>query len=102
MEEDLRICTVRPVNDSDRRFCFEVISPTKYVLYKFDYKNSFIYNVSRCRSHILQADSAEILHQWISALHKGIGAAINCGQLSKLDQLTPVGSLPGASNYKKM
>lgn len=29
MEEDLRICTVRPVNDSDRRFCFEVISPTK-------------------------------------------------------------------------
>lgn len=29
MEEDLRICTVRPVNDSDRRFCFEVISPLK-------------------------------------------------------------------------
>lgn len=29
MEEDLRICTVRPANDSDRRFCFEVISPTK-------------------------------------------------------------------------
>ncbi len=55
-----------------------------------------------CRSHILQADSAEILHQWISALHKGIGAAINCGQLNKLDQLTPVGSLPGASNFKKM
>lgn len=29
MEDDLRICTVRPVNDSDRRFCFEVISPMK-------------------------------------------------------------------------
>lgn len=29
MEEDLRICTVRPINDSDRRFCFEVISPMK-------------------------------------------------------------------------
>lgn len=82
MEEDLRICTVRPVNDSDRRFCFEVISPTK--------------------SHILQADSSDILQQWITALHKGIGAAINCGQLSKLDQLTPVGALPGASNFKKM
>lgn len=57
------------------------------------------------RSHILQADSAEILHQWISALHKGIGAAINCGQLSKLDQSTPGSlgsSLPGASNFKKM
>lgn len=29
MEADLRICTVRPVNDSDRRFCFEIISPLK-------------------------------------------------------------------------
>lgn len=29
MEEDLRICTVRPVSEGDRRFCFEVISPTK-------------------------------------------------------------------------
>ena len=29
MEEDLRICMVRPLNDIDRRFCFEVISPTK-------------------------------------------------------------------------
>ncbi|XP_017461526.1 PREDICTED: arf-GAP with coiled-coil, ANK repeat and PH domain-containing protein 2 isoform X2 [Rhagoletis zephyria] len=56
MEEDLRICTVRPVNDGDRRFCFEVISPTK--------------------SHILQADSADMLSLWISALQKSIGAAI--------------------------
>ncbi|KAM7363974.1 centaurin beta 1A isoform 1-T1 [Cochliomyia hominivorax] len=56
MEEDLRICTVRPVNDGDRRFCFEVISPTK--------------------SHILQADSADMLAMWISALQKSIGAAI--------------------------
>ncbi|KAG4078434.1 hypothetical protein HA402_007385 [Bradysia odoriphaga] len=73
MEEDLRICTVRPVNDSDRRFCFEVISPTK--------------------SHILQADSAEILHHWISALHKGIGAAINLKETSHnypVPNLTPV------------
>lgn len=29
MEEDLRLCTVRLLPDSDRRFCFEVISPTK-------------------------------------------------------------------------
>uniref|UniRef100_A0A1A9W837 Arf-GAP with coiled-coil, ANK repeat and PH domain-containing protein 2 n=1 Tax=Glossina brevipalpis TaxID=37001 RepID=A0A1A9W837_9MUSC len=56
MEEDLRICTVRPVNDGDRRFCFEVISPAK--------------------SHILQADSADMLAMWISALQKSIGAAI--------------------------
>lgn len=58
MEEDLRICTVRPANDSDRRFCFEVISPTK--------------------SHTLQADSADMLSTWMMALHRGIGAAIQC------------------------
>lgn len=31
MEEDLKLCTVRPMpNDFDRRFCFEILSPTKY------------------------------------------------------------------------
>jgi Arf-GAP/coiled-coil/ANK repeat/PH domain-containing protein len=29
MEEDLRLCTVKPVLEGDRRFCFEVLSPTK-------------------------------------------------------------------------
>lgn len=29
MEEDLRLCTVKPVVDCDRRNCFEVLSPTK-------------------------------------------------------------------------
>ena len=29
IEEDLRICLVRPLTDIDRRFCFEIISPTK-------------------------------------------------------------------------
>ena len=29
MEENLRICLVRPLTDIDRRFCFEIISPTK-------------------------------------------------------------------------
>ncbi|XP_055608565.1 arf-GAP with coiled-coil, ANK repeat and PH domain-containing protein 1 [Uranotaenia lowii] len=56
MEEDLRLCTVRLLSDSDRRFCFEVISPTK--------------------SHILQADSEAMLNAWIKALHKGIDSAI--------------------------
>eukprot|EP00106_Octopus_bimaculoides_P014605 XP_014782047.1 PREDICTED: arf-GAP with coiled-coil, ANK repeat and PH domain-containing protein 2-like [Octopus bimaculoides] len=27
MEEDLRLCTVKPVYEIDRRFCFEVVSP---------------------------------------------------------------------------
>ncbi|XP_058818210.1 arf-GAP with coiled-coil, ANK repeat and PH domain-containing protein 2 [Topomyia yanbarensis] len=56
MEEDLRLCTVRLLSDSDRRFCFEVISPTK--------------------SHILQADSEAMLHAWFKALQKGIDSAI--------------------------
>lgn len=30
MEDDLRLCTVKPVIDGERRFCFEVLSPSKY------------------------------------------------------------------------
>ncbi|XP_075237326.1 centaurin beta 1A isoform X2 [Lycorma delicatula] len=56
MEEDLRLCSVKPVQDAERRFCFEVLSPTK--------------------SHMLQADSEEMYHAWVSALQQGIGAAI--------------------------
>ncbi|XP_050084590.1 arf-GAP with coiled-coil, ANK repeat and PH domain-containing protein 2 [Anopheles aquasalis] len=56
MEEDLRICTVRQLADSDRRFCFEVISPTK--------------------THILQADSEAMMNAWIKALQIGIDSAI--------------------------
>ncbi|XP_053678347.1 arf-GAP with coiled-coil, ANK repeat and PH domain-containing protein 2, partial [Anopheles nili] len=56
MEEDLRLCSVRPLADSDRRYCFEVISPTK--------------------SHILQADSEAMMNAWIKALQKGIDSAI--------------------------
>lgn len=29
MENDLRLCNARILNDIDRRFCFEVFSPTK-------------------------------------------------------------------------
>jgi Arf-GAP with coiled-coil, ANK repeat and PH domain-containing protein len=29
MEHDLKLCSVRPMVDVDRRYCFEVISPTK-------------------------------------------------------------------------
>jgi len=27
--EDLRLCSVKPCEDNERRFCFEVVSPTK-------------------------------------------------------------------------
>ncbi|PSN46505.1 Arf-GAP with coiled-coil [Blattella germanica] len=56
MEDDLRLCSVKPVLEGDRRFCFEVLSPAK--------------------SHILQADSDEMYQSWISSMQQGIGAAI--------------------------
>lgn len=31
MVPDLRLCTVRPVNDNDRRFVFEILSPNRWV-----------------------------------------------------------------------
>lgn len=27
--EDLRLCSVKPFEDIERRFCFEVVSPSK-------------------------------------------------------------------------
>merc|ERR1719244_2462492 len=57
IEEDLRICLVRPINDIDRRFCFEVISPTK--------------------SHVLQADSEEMYTVWLTSLQQGISSALH-------------------------
>lgn len=33
--EDLRLCSVKPCEDIERRFCFEVVSPTKWVLDQF-------------------------------------------------------------------
>jgi len=57
IEDDLRICLVRPLTDTDRRFCFEVISPTK--------------------SHVLQADSEEQYRIWLASLQQGISSALH-------------------------
>lgn len=57
MEDDLRICMVRPLMDIERRFCFEVISPTK--------------------SHILQADTEELYQKWVTQLQQGISTALH-------------------------
>ncbi|XP_068226863.1 arf-GAP with coiled-coil, ANK repeat and PH domain-containing protein 2 isoform X2 [Palaemon carinicauda] len=62
MEEDLRLCTVKPAQEVDRRFCFEVVSPMK--------------------CHMLQAESEDSYQSWISALQRGIGQAL---QLSTPD-----------------
>ncbi|KAL1417638.1 hypothetical protein MTO96_026689 [Rhipicephalus appendiculatus] len=57
MEEDLRLCTVKPALDFERRFCFEVLSPSK--------------------THMLQADSQESYDCWITALQSGISRALD-------------------------
>ncbi|KAG1649790.1 Arf-GAP with coiled-coil, ANK repeat and PH domain-containing protein 2 [Nymphon striatum] len=56
MEEDLKLCTVKPYQEIDRRHCFEVLSPTK--------------------SHVLQADSEEQCQNWMTSILNGINDAI--------------------------
>ncbi|CAG08090.1 unnamed protein product, partial [Tetraodon nigroviridis] len=53
--EDLRLCTVKHCEDIERRFCFEVVSPTK--------------------SCILQADSEKLRQAWIKAVQNSIATA---------------------------
>ncbi|XP_053566176.1 arf-GAP with coiled-coil, ANK repeat and PH domain-containing protein 2 isoform X2 [Bombina bombina] len=53
--EDLRLCTVKHCEDIERRFCFEVVSPTK--------------------SCILQADSEKLRLAWIKAVQTSIATA---------------------------
>ncbi|XP_022340712.2 arf-GAP with coiled-coil, ANK repeat and PH domain-containing protein 2-like isoform X1 [Crassostrea virginica] len=55
MEEDIKLCTVKMVYETDRRFCFEVLSPT--------------------RSHILQAESEKDLQFWINNITTAISKA---------------------------
>ncbi|XP_071388121.1 arf-GAP with coiled-coil, ANK repeat and PH domain-containing protein 1 [Centroberyx affinis] len=53
--EDLRLCTVKPSTENERRFCFEVVSPSK--------------------SCLLQADSERQQQGWISAVQNSIASA---------------------------
>ncbi|XP_041034998.1 arf-GAP with coiled-coil, ANK repeat and PH domain-containing protein 1 [Carcharodon carcharias] len=55
--EDLRLCTVKSGTDSERRFCFEVVSPSK--------------------SCMLQADSEKHQQNWILAVQSSIATAFN-------------------------
>lgn len=54
------------------------------------------------RSHILQADSAEILNAWISALHGRIGAAIQDYKERDNSMNAVNDTLPGAKRIQKM
>ncbi|CAG0887159.1 unnamed protein product [Darwinula stevensoni] len=57
MEEDLKLCTVKPAADADRRYCFEIHSPMS--------------------SHVLQADSEEMYNAWVTALQTAINEALH-------------------------
>ncbi|XP_077662730.1 LOW QUALITY PROTEIN: arf-GAP with coiled-coil, ANK repeat and PH domain-containing protein 1-like [Eretmochelys imbricata] len=52
--EDLRLCTVKPCPDHERRFCFEVVSPSK--------------------SCMLQADSEKHQQAWLMAVQNSIAS----------------------------
>jgi Arf-GAP/coiled-coil/ANK repeat/PH domain-containing protein len=70
MVPDLRICTIRPMNDNDRRFVFEILSPNRLIILIF-YLEIFIL-FSCFSSHLLQADSQIECEQWINSLHIAI------------------------------
>ncbi|XP_030842353.1 arf-GAP with coiled-coil, ANK repeat and PH domain-containing protein 2 isoform X2 [Strongylocentrotus purpuratus] len=55
--DDLRLCNVKPLDEIDRRFCFEIVSPGK--------------------TTVLQADNDNIRHAWVQALQAGINSAFN-------------------------
>uniref|UniRef100_A0A8C8S7S5 Arf-GAP with coiled-coil, ANK repeat and PH domain-containing protein n=1 Tax=Pelusios castaneus TaxID=367368 RepID=A0A8C8S7S5_9SAUR len=58
--DDLRLCTVKPCPDHERRFCFEVVSPSK--------------------SCLLQADSERHQQAWLSAVQSSIASAFSEGR----------------------
>lgn len=57
ISEDLRISQVKSTEEQDRRYCFELIMPTKKIF--------------------LQADSQKVKEAWIKSLQCGIEAAIH-------------------------
>lgn len=83
--EDLRLCTVKYCEDIERRFCFEVVSPTK--------------------SCMLQADSEKLRQAWIKAVQTSIATAYRekGDESEKLDKKSSpsTGSLDSGSESKE-
>uniref|UniRef100_W5MBB9 Arf-GAP with coiled-coil, ANK repeat and PH domain-containing protein n=1 Tax=Lepisosteus oculatus TaxID=7918 RepID=W5MBB9_LEPOC len=83
--EDLRLCTVKHCEDIERRFCFEVVSPTK--------------------SCMMQADSEKLRQAWIKAVQNSIATAFRekGEDAEKLDRKssTSTGSLDSGSEPKE-
>ncbi len=72
---NLNLCTVKPAEtvDTERSFCFKVISPQRTVL--------------------LQAEGSRELQEWMTVLNNAIGAAL----LSHKDATPPPTLTPGQS-----
>lgn len=83
--EDLRLCTVKHCEDIERRFCFEVVSPTK--------------------SCMMQADSEKLRQAWIKAVQNSIATAFRdkAEDAEKMDRKssTSTGSLDSAGEVKE-
>ncbi|CAJ1060745.1 arf-GAP with coiled-coil%2C ANK repeat and PH domain-containing protein 2 isoform X2 [Xyrichtys novacula] len=83
--EDLRLCTVKHCEDIERRFCFEVVSPTK--------------------SCMMQADSEKLRQAWIKAVQTSIATAFRDkgDEGEKLDRKssTSTGSLDSGGEPKE-
>ncbi|XP_041745638.2 arf-GAP with coiled-coil, ANK repeat and PH domain-containing protein 2 isoform X3 [Coregonus clupeaformis] len=82
--EDLRLCTVKHCEDIERRFCFEVVSPTK--------------------SCMMQADSEKLRQAWIKAVQNSIATAFReQGEDAELDRKssTSTGSLDSGGEPKE-
>ncbi|XP_075794430.1 arf-GAP with coiled-coil, ANK repeat and PH domain-containing protein 2 isoform X5 [Pelodiscus sinensis] len=84
--EDLRLCTVKHCEDIERRFCFEVVSPTK--------------------SCMLQADSEKLRQAWIKAVQTSIATAYRekgdeSEKLEKKSSSPSTGSLESGSEPKE-
>uniref|UniRef100_G3Q6Q6 Arf-GAP with coiled-coil, ANK repeat and PH domain-containing protein n=1 Tax=Gasterosteus aculeatus aculeatus TaxID=481459 RepID=G3Q6Q6_GASAC len=75
--EDLRLCTVKPSTENERRFCFEVVSPSKCCL--------------------LQADSERQQQAWISAVQNSIASAF---QEHREDTHSPVSTRGGGGDQE--
>uniref|UniRef100_A0A8C2K3V0 Arf-GAP with coiled-coil, ANK repeat and PH domain-containing protein n=1 Tax=Cyprinus carpio TaxID=7962 RepID=A0A8C2K3V0_CYPCA len=83
--EDLRLCTVKHCEDIERRFCFEVVSPTK--------------------SCMMQADSEKLRQAWIKAVQNSIATAFRdkAEDAEKMDRKSSAstGSLESGGDVKE-
>uniref|UniRef100_A0A3B3XKB4 Arf-GAP with coiled-coil, ANK repeat and PH domain-containing protein n=1 Tax=Poecilia mexicana TaxID=48701 RepID=A0A3B3XKB4_9TELE len=83
--EDLRLCTVKHCEDIERRFCFEVVSPTK--------------------SCMMQADSEKLRQAWIKAVQNSIATAFrdkgDSGEKLDRKSSTSTGSLDSGGEPKE-